>query len=183
VAILLDTKGPEIRTGFFKNCNLPGIQVDLPVLQDKDNGVLVNFGLANAVDFVVASFVQTAEDVKLIRDTLGLQSRSIKIISKVENEAVVENFDAISEASDGIMVAMCRPMVPVLAIATGESTLRHLLICRGVSPVLAASCTDSVFAKAVARAKEDGLLSLESLSSQCTARRRSVQGIPTSSRW
>jgi len=91
--------------GERKNCNLPGIQVDLPVLQDKDKDDLVNFGVANGVDFVAASFVQTAEDVKFIRETLGLRGRSIKIISKIENEAGVKNFDAICEASDGIMVA------------------------------------------------------------------------------
>merc|ERR1719414_2104167 len=91
--------------GERKNCNLPGIQVDLPVLQDKDKDDLVNFGIVHAVDFVAASFVQTADDVKFIRETLGLRGRSIKIISKIENEAGVKNFAAIAEASDGIMVA------------------------------------------------------------------------------
>jgi len=43
--------------------------------------------------------------VKLIRSTLGLRGRSIKIISKIENEAGVRNFDDICKASDGIMVA------------------------------------------------------------------------------
>jgi len=66
---------------------------------------LVNFGIRHGVDFVAASFVQTPEDVKFIRDTLGLRGRSIKIISKIENEAGVKNFDAICEASDAIMVA------------------------------------------------------------------------------
>merc|ERR1719410_178977 len=91
--------------GERKNCNLPGIQVDLPVLQEKDKDDLVKFGIPQGVDFVAASFVQSADDVKLIRDTLGLRGRSIKIISKIENEAGVRNFDDICKASDGIMVA------------------------------------------------------------------------------
>mmetsp|Transcript_8212 Transcript_8212/g.9096 ORF Transcript_8212/g.9096 Transcript_8212/m.9096 type:complete len:510 (-) Transcript_8212:222-1751(-) len=91
--------------GERKNCNLPGIQVDLPVLQEKDKDDLVNFGIVHGVDFVAASFVQTADDVKFIRETLGLRGRSIKIISKIENEAGVKNFAAITKASDGIMVA------------------------------------------------------------------------------
>jgi len=91
--------------GERKNCNLPGIQVDLPVLQEKDKHDLVNFGIVHGVDFVAASFVQSADDVKLIRETLGLRGRSIKIISKIENEAGVRNFAAITEACDGIMVA------------------------------------------------------------------------------
>merc|ERR1712151_660978 len=71
--------------GERKNCNLPGVKVDLPVLQDKDKDDLVNFGVPNKVHFVAASFVQSAADVKLIRDTLGPAGKEIKIISKIEN--------------------------------------------------------------------------------------------------
>merc|ERR1712084_38849 len=85
--------------------NLPGIQVDLPVLQDKDKDDLVKFGIPQGVDFVAASFVQNAADVRLIRQTLGTRGRSIKIISKIENEEGLKNIDDIIEASDGIMVA------------------------------------------------------------------------------
>jgi len=91
--------------GERKNCNLPGVKVELPVLQEKDIDDLVNFGIPHGVDFVAASFVQSAEDVQLIRQTLGLRGRSIKIISKIENEEGLKNFDAIVEASDAIMVA------------------------------------------------------------------------------
>merc|ERR1719440_231978 len=91
--------------GERKNCNLPGVQVELPVLQDKDKDDLVNFGIPQGVDFIAASFVQSAADVKVIRDTLGLRGRAIKIISKIENEEGLKNFDEIVEASDGIMVA------------------------------------------------------------------------------
>jgi pyruvate kinase len=93
------------KLGERKNCNLPGVKVELPVLQEKDVNDLLNFGIPQGVDFVAASFVQSADDVKLIRQTLGLRGRSIKIISKIENEEGLKNFDAILEASDGIMVA------------------------------------------------------------------------------
>merc|ERR1712071_263073 len=93
------------KLGERKNCNLPGVKVDLPVLQEKDKNDLVQFGIPKGVDFVAASFVQSAQDINMIRDTLGLRGRSIKIIAKIENEEGLKNFDEIVEASDGIMVA------------------------------------------------------------------------------
>jgi len=95
----------DIDMGEKKNMNLPGVKVDLPVLQDKDKKDLVEFGIPQGVDFVAASFVQDAADVKLIRDTLGLRGRSIKIISKIENQEGINNIDEIIDATDGVMVA------------------------------------------------------------------------------
>jgi pyruvate kinase len=93
------------KIGERKNMNLPGVKVDLPVLQPKDVADIANFGVPQGVDFVAASFVQSGEDVQIIRATLGEAGASIKIISKIENQEGLENFDAILEASDGIMVA------------------------------------------------------------------------------
>lgn len=61
----------------------------------------------NAVEFVAASFVQSAADVLYIRKVLDADPRgkSIKIISKIENQEGLDNFDEILEATDGVMVA------------------------------------------------------------------------------
>jgi pyruvate kinase len=81
------------------------VKVDLPVLQDKDINDLVNFGIPNGVHMVFASFVQSAADVKTIRDTLGEKGKNIKIFPKIENQEGLNNFDEIVQAADGIMVA------------------------------------------------------------------------------
>jgi pyruvate kinase len=91
--------------GERKNCNLPGVKVDLPVLGEKDKTDLVEFGIVHGVDFVAASFVQSADDVKLIRSVLGEEGKNIKIISKIENEEGLKNFEEICAVTDGIMVA------------------------------------------------------------------------------
>lgn len=91
--------------GEKKNMNLPGVIVDLPVLAEKDEDDLINFGLKEGIDMVAASFIRKAENVHYIRDVLGPRGAHIKIISKIENHEGVHNYEEILEATDGIMVA------------------------------------------------------------------------------
>merc|ERR1719223_444395 len=95
----------DFELGEKKNANLPGVKVDLPVLQEKDVNDIKEFGIPCGVDFIAASFVQSREDVQTIRQTLGLRGRSIKIISKIENQEGIQNIDEIIDESGGIMVA------------------------------------------------------------------------------
>merc|ERR1719183_3160718 len=92
------------KIGERKNMNLPGVHVDLPVLGDKDKDDILNFGIPQGVNYIAASFVQSGKDVDDIRELLGRRGRHIKIISKIENEAGLKNFDEILEKTDGIMV-------------------------------------------------------------------------------
>ncbi|KAG2495346.1 hypothetical protein HYH03_006615 [Edaphochlamys debaryana] len=92
--------------GQRKNCNLPGVHVDIPVLTPKDVEDLQLFCVKNKMDFVAASFVQSAADVKFIRKVLDeAGGQFVKIISKIENEAGLTHYDAILAEGDGIMVA------------------------------------------------------------------------------
>jgi pyruvate kinase len=93
------------KIGERKNMNLPGVHVDLPVLGEKDKDDILNFGIPQGVNYIAASFVQCGKDVDDIRELLGRRGRHIKIISKIENEAGLKNFDEILEKTDGIMVA------------------------------------------------------------------------------
>eukprot|EP00892_Ulva_mutabilis_P007097 jgi/Ulvmu1/475/UM001_0483.1 len=91
--------------GERKNMNLPGVVVDLPTLTDKDKEDLVQWGVKNNVDFVAASFVRKGKDLDNIREVLGEKGAGIHIISKIENQEGIQNFETINEKSDGIMVA------------------------------------------------------------------------------
>merc|ERR1712157_572258 len=63
------------------------------------------WGVKHKVDFIAASFVRKASDVTNIREALGEEGKSIKVICKIENQEGLENYDAILDVTDGIMVA------------------------------------------------------------------------------
>ena len=91
--------------GSRKSINVPGRHINLPALKEKDINDLID-GCKYDFDFIAASFIRCADDVKAIRKVLDENGgEKIKIISKIESQEGIDNFDEILEISDGIMVA------------------------------------------------------------------------------
>ncbi len=65
----------------------------------------VTFAAEHDVDYIAASFVQSADDVHAIRALLAERSTELPIIAKIENWSGVNNLDEIVAAADGTMVA------------------------------------------------------------------------------
>ena len=88
-----------------KSINIPNSKIQLPSMTDKDKSDIL-FGIKNGFDYIAASFIRRAEDVVNIKKVLKENGGEyIKVISKIENREGIDNFDAILEVSDGIMVA------------------------------------------------------------------------------
>ncbi len=87
-----------------KGINLPGAAVSAPALTGKDREDL-DFCLREGVDWVALSFVRCVADVLELKDLILRQKGELQVIAKIEKPQAVDDFDAILEAADGIMVA------------------------------------------------------------------------------
>lgn len=109
---VLDTTATAIRCrvendGVMKNrkgVNIPGVHLSLPYMSQRDREDIL-FGAEQGFDFVAASFVRTAADVREIRSLLDSVNSKIRIIAKIENQDGVNNLSEILSVADGIMVA------------------------------------------------------------------------------
>lgn len=84
--------------------NLPGTNVSIPSLTDKDLADL-EFGLKNGVDIVAVSFVRSAADVKRARQAIAKYRNDVGIVAKLEKPQAIEDLDAILIEAQAVMVA------------------------------------------------------------------------------
>lgn len=110
VVCAIDNSG-ELRSR--AGVNLPMAETELPAMSEKDKKD-IKYGLEIDVDYVAASFIQTADGVREIRNYMGDTAKELGwdadrplplIISKIESASALKHFDEILEESDGIMVA------------------------------------------------------------------------------
>jgi len=94
--------GGELRSK--KGLNLPGIKLGIGAFTDHDRACL-EFALQHGVDAVSQSFVETAADIEAVRSAAKAMGKSPFIIAKIERADVLNHFDEILKAADGIMVA------------------------------------------------------------------------------
>ncbi|WP_091448184.1 pyruvate kinase [Actinokineospora iranica] len=88
-----------------KGLSLPGMDVSVPALSDKDIEDL-EFALHLGVDFIALSFVRSPADIDLVHQVMDRVGRGrLPVIAKLEKPEAVDNLEAIVLAFDGVMVA------------------------------------------------------------------------------
>ncbi|MDD6764765.1 MAG: pyruvate kinase [Lentihominibacter sp.] len=88
-----------------KGVNVPGVHVGMEYLSPRDREDIL-FGIKNNFNYIAASFIRNGQDVRDLRSFLDENGGGdIGIISKIENQEGLDNFQEILKLSDGIMVA------------------------------------------------------------------------------
>jgi pyruvate kinase len=87
-----------------KGVNVPGRAISADGLNEANQADL-QFAVDHDMDYIAASFVQRASDVKEIRAFLRARDAGTPIIAKIENHEGLKNLEAIVATADGTMVA------------------------------------------------------------------------------
>ncbi len=87
-----------------KGINLPDTTLPGAAFTPEDKKA-AEFAIEQNVEFIALSFVQSAEDIHMLRAVLKQKKSRTHIIAKIEKPQAVENIEKIMEATDGVMVA------------------------------------------------------------------------------
>jgi pyruvate kinase len=92
------------KLGSRRHINLPGVEVNLPSLTEKDEKD-IRSGVEAGIDFVALSFARRPEDILVLRSLLDVLHSKARIIAKIEDQCGVRNLESIVRVSDAVMVA------------------------------------------------------------------------------
>ncbi len=128
-----------------KGVNLPENPSVFDAMEAGSAGDL-EFAAANDVEYLAASFIRDAGDVRHIRARLEALGADIPIIAKIENRRSVENLASIIEVADGTMVARGDLGVE-LSLAQGPTIQKRIIratVTNGKPVITATQMLDSM---------------------------------------
>jgi pyruvate kinase len=107
-----------------KGINIPDVDLGIDAFTERDRQCLA-FALEHGVDAVSQSFVQDADDIRIVRDAARSAGRDIPVFAKIERAQALRRLDAILAAADGVMVARgdLGVEIPIESIAAAQKQL------------------------------------------------------------
>ncbi len=129
--------GGELRSR--KGLNLPGIDLGISAFTAHDRDCLA-FALAQGVDAVSQSFVESARDIEALRAAAHAHGRQPFVIAKIERAGALDHIEEILEVADGLMVARgdLGMEIPIERIAVVQKDLIAMASLAG-KPVITAT--------------------------------------------
>lgn len=118
-----------------KGINLPGTDITLPALSDKDKED-IRWGIENGLEYIAVSFVKKSSDILEVRRLIKELGGNVKIIAKIETRQAVENINEITDVIDGAMVARGDLGVELATEEVPLAQKRIIEICRSKGKVV-----------------------------------------------
>lgn len=87
-----------------KGINLPGADITLPALSEKDKQDIA-WGIQHGMEYLAVSFVKTRQDIVEVRKLIHELGSGMKVLAKIETRQAVDNISEIVDVVDGVMVA------------------------------------------------------------------------------
>ena len=128
-----------------KGLNLPGIDLGISAFTDHDHECL-KFAMENGVDAVGQSFVETAADIKAVRQAAAAMGHDPFIIAKIERAGARSNLNEILQAADGIMIARgdLGVEIPIEQIAVAQKNIMRVANLMGKPAITATQMLESM---------------------------------------
>ena len=87
-----------------KGVSIPNSSLSMSSITERDRED-VRFAIEQGVDYIAMSFVRSAEDLRELRWLVHHLQGEVGLIAKIEKAEAINNFEAILDQADGIMVA------------------------------------------------------------------------------
>ena len=128
-----------------KGINLPGADITLPALSEKDKQDIA-WGIQHGMEYLAVSFVKTRQDIIEVRRLIQKYGSAMKILAKIETRQAVDNFAEIVDVVDGVMVARGDLGVEIATEDVPLVQKRIIEMCRvrGKAVIVATQMLDSM---------------------------------------
>jgi pyruvate kinase len=131
--------------GSHKGLNMPGIDLGISAFTDRDQECL-KFALEQGIDAIGQSFVESAADVKAVREAASALGHKPFIVAKIERARALDQLDGILRSADAIMVARgdLGVEVPIEQIALIQKGMMEQANLLGIPVITATQMLESM---------------------------------------
>ncbi len=128
-----------------KGINLPGADITMPALSDKDKQDIA-WGIQHGMEYLAVSFVKTRHDILEVRRLVQSYGSGMKILAKIETKQAVDNIEDIVDVVDGVMVARgdLGVEIPTEDVPLVQKKIIEMCRVRGKVVIVATQMLDSM---------------------------------------